>query len=68
MVTFLSYAFYVILAVLVVVLALGLINLVRTDDDRANRSNKLMRMRVIVQAVLIAILVLLGAVAGAISF
>ncbi|WP_373009022.1 HIG1 domain-containing protein [Hyphomonas sp.] len=62
---FLSIAFYVGIAVLVIVLGLGIANLARTDENQASRSNKLMRLRVFVQAVVIAILVALGALAGA---
>jgi cytochrome c biogenesis protein CcdA len=62
---FLSIAFYVGIAALVIVLGLGIANLARTDENQASRSNKLMRMRVFVQAIVIAILVALGALAGA---
>ncbi|MFT5776290.1 HIG1 domain-containing protein [Hyphomonas sp.] len=62
---FLSIAFYVGIAVLVIVLGLGIANLARTDENQASRSNKLMRLRVFVQAIVIAILVALGALAGA---
>lgn len=65
--TVLSIAFYVALAVVFVILAMGLINLVRKDEGQASRSNKLMRMRVAVQAVAIGLLVLLGVVSGAIN-
>ena len=68
MATALTIGFYVAMAALVVVLALGLINIVRTDDGQASRSNQLMRMRVIIQAVVIGILVLLGIVLGSIKF
>jgi hypothetical protein len=64
----LTIAFYIALAGIVVVLGLGIANLVRQDDKQASRSNKLMRMRVIFQAVAIALLVLIGIVAGAIKF
>lgn len=62
---FLSIAFYVGLAALLIVLGLGIANLARTDANQASRSNKLMRMRIFVQAIVIAILVALGALAGA---
>ncbi|KJS35569.1 MAG: hypothetical protein VR74_15505 [Hyphomonas sp. BRH_c22] len=62
---FLSIAFYVGIAALVIVLGLGIANLARTDENQASRSNKLMRMRIFVQAIVIAILVALGALAGA---
>ena len=65
MATFLQFAFYIALAALVVVLVLGLVNLTRTDPGQPSRSNKLMRMRVLVQAIVIGILVLLGVVLGA---
>ncbi|MEH6487651.1 twin transmembrane helix small protein [Hyphomonas oceanitis] len=63
--TFLSIAFYIGIAALVIVLFLGIANLARTDDNQASRSNKLMRLRIFVQAIVIAILVALGALAGA---
>lgn len=63
--TFLSIAFYVGMAVLVIVLFIGIANLARTDANQASRSNKLMRLRIFVQAIVIAILVALGALAGA---
>ncbi|MEQ8320706.1 MAG: twin transmembrane helix small protein [Rhodospirillales bacterium] len=62
---FLSIAFYIGIAALVIVLGLGIANLARTDENQASRSNKLMRMRIFVQAIVIAILVALGALAGA---
>lgn len=67
MATILSYGFYLALAALVVVLVLGLINITRTDEGQSSRSNQLMRLRVIVQFVVIAILVLLGIVLGSIG-
>ncbi|MBU1286711.1 MAG: twin transmembrane helix small protein [Alphaproteobacteria bacterium] len=63
--TFLSIAFYIGIAALVIVLFLGIANLARTDENQASRSNKLMRLRIFVQAIVIAILVALGALAGA---
>lgn len=63
--TFLSIAFYIAVAALVIVLFLGIANLARTDVNQASRSNKLMRLRIFVQAIVIAILVALGALAGA---
>lgn len=64
----LSIAFFIALALLVVVLLVGIINLARTDENQATRSNKLMRMRVIVQAVVIALLVAIGVATGAVNF
>ena len=67
MASILSYALFVGIAALVIVLALGLVNLLKTDEGQPSRSNKLMRARVIVQAVIISILVLLGIVLGSIK-
>lgn len=64
--SFLTIAVYVALAALVVVLGLGIANLARTDSKQASRSNQLMRMRIFVQAIAIALLVGLGIVMGAI--
>lgn len=63
----LTIGLYVAIAVLFIVLVMGLINLTRTDDGQRSRSNQLMRMRIIVQAVIIGILVLLGIVLGSIN-
>ena len=46
----------------------GIANLARRDGDQVSRSNKLMRMRVIFQAIAIAFLVLIGIASGAINF
>jgi hypothetical protein len=62
---FLVYALYAAVAVLFVVLAIGIGNLVRTDANAASRSNKLMRLRVAVQFVAILIIVAIGFVSGA---
>ena len=64
----LTLLFYVALAALLVILGLGVANMVRTDENQPSRSNKLMRMRVIVQAIAIALLVAIGFAAGAIHF
>ena len=66
--TFLSIALYVVIAALVVVLVLGIINLAKTDENQASRSNQLMRLRIFVQAIAIAILIGLGFAMGAIDF
>ena len=63
----LTIGLYVAIGVLFVVLVMGLINLTKTDDEQRSRSNQLMRMRVIVQAVVVGILVLLGIVVGSIQ-
>jgi cytochrome c biogenesis protein CcdA len=61
----LMYALYAVIGVLFVVLAVGVANLLRTDENARSRSNKLMRLRVAVQFVAIVLLVVLGALAGA---
>lgn len=65
--SFLMIAFYVALAILLVVLILGIANLARTDKNQPSRSNQLMRMRIFVQAIAIALLVGLGIAMGAIK-
>lgn len=60
--------FYGAMAALLVVLGLGIANLARTDENQPSRSNKLMRMRIFIQAVVIALLVVVGFMAGAIHF
>ena len=65
--TILMTGFYIALAALVIVLGLGIANLARTDDNQASRSNKLMRLRVLVQAIAIALLCALAFAAGAFS-
>jgi hypothetical protein len=62
--TGLTIALYVVIAILFVVLAVGIINLLRTDSKARSRSNHLMRLRVAVQAVAVVIIVLLGFVTG----
>ena len=61
----LSYGVYIAIGAVFVVLAFGVVNLVRTDAKSASRSNKLMRLRVLVQFIAIILLVALGAAAGA---
>lgn len=61
----LTYALYAVIAVVFVVLAIGIGNLVRTDAKAQSRSNKLMRLRVLVQFIAILILCALGWVSGA---
>ena len=65
--TAVTIGLYIAIPLLVLVLGAGIVNLARTDDGQASRSNKLMRMRVIVQAVVIGLLVLLGIVMGSIK-
>ena len=63
--TAMQILFYVSLAGVFFILMMGIINLVRTDPEQASRSNKLMRMRVAAQAVVIAIVVIIGWMMGA---
>lgn len=65
---FLTIGFYAALAAVAIVLVIGVANLARRDDKQVSRSNKLMRLRVIFQAIAIAFLVLIGIAAGAIKF
>lgn len=62
---FLVYGVYIAIGAVFVVLAFGIVNLVRTDGQARSRSNKLMRLRVLVQFIAIIMLVLLGVAAGA---
>jgi hypothetical protein len=62
---FLLYGVYIAIGAVFVVLAFGVVNLVRTDGQAPSRSNKLMRMRVLIQFIAILLLVALGAVSGA---
>lgn len=62
---FLVYGVYIAIGAVFVVLAFGVVNLVRTDGQARSRSNKLMRLRVLVQFIAIILLVALGAAAGA---
>lgn len=59
--------FYVSLAGVFFILMLGIINLARTDPEQASRSNKLMRLRVIAQGIVVAIVCIIGWMAGAFS-
>lgn len=62
---FLAYGVYIAIGAVFIVLAIGVVNLVRTDGQARSRSNKLMRLRVLVQFIAIILLVALGAAAGA---
>jgi len=64
----LAILLYVAAAALLLVLALGIFNLARTDPKQASRSNQLMRWRIGLQALCILILIALGVTAGAINF
>jgi formate hydrogenlyase subunit 3/multisubunit Na+/H+ antiporter MnhD subunit len=61
----LAYGVYIAIGAVFIVLAFGVVNLVRTDGQARSRSNKLMRLRVLVQFIAILLLVGLGVVAGA---
>ncbi len=63
----LTIGFYIAMAGVVIVLGFGIANLARRDEKAASRSNQLMRLRVMLQAAAIGLLVLLGIVAGAIK-
>ena len=56
--------FYLALAGVFFILALGIVNLARTDPDQASRSNKLMRMRVIGQAICVVLILIVAWLAG----
>jgi len=58
MITFLNGLLYLVMAALVGVLGFGIYNLYKSDDGARSRSNKLMRLRIVVQAV--AILLIAG--------
>ncbi len=61
----LTIALYGVIGILFLVLAAGVINLLRTDKNARSRSNHLMRLRVAVQAVAVLIIVVIGWVSGA---
>lgn len=63
----LQIGFYLALAGVFVILVLGVVNLARTDDNRVSRSNKLMRLRVLLQFIAVMMLVGLGFVMGVIK-
>lgn len=62
---FLLYGVYIAIGAVFVVLAFGVVNLVRTDGQAPSRSNRLMRLRVLIQFIAVLLLVALGAVSGA---
>ncbi|MEM6625388.1 MAG: twin transmembrane helix small protein [Pseudomonadota bacterium] len=65
--TFLSYALYISMAVVFVILVLGIVNLFSNSDEQRSRSNKLMRLRVAAQFVAILLLVAVGWASGMIG-
>ena len=64
----LTIALYAVVGVLFIVLAIGVANLLRTDKNAVSRSNKLMRLRVVVQFVAVMLVVALGFLVGALHF
>jgi len=62
---FLQIGFYVAMAAVLIILVVGIINLARTDEGQASRSNQLMRLRVIMQFVAVMFVVAIGWFAGA---
>ncbi len=60
----LAIAFYVAITGVFVILGLGLWNLTRKDENQPSRSNRLMRLRVIMQFIAILLLAALGWYAG----
>jgi heme/copper-type cytochrome/quinol oxidase subunit 2 len=63
--SWLVYGVYIAIGAVFVVLVFGVVNLVRTDGQARSRSNKLMRLRVLVQFIAIIMLCALGFAAGA---
>lgn len=61
----LIYSLYAVIAALAVVLAIGVLNLLKTDSKARSRSNRLMRLRVAVQFAAVLIIVAIGWAAGA---
>ncbi len=61
----LTYALYGTIGIVFIILAFGIFNLVRTDDQAQSRSNKLMRLRVLMQFIAIILLVAIGYLSGA---
>ena len=62
---YLAIGVYIAIGAVFIVLAFGVANLVRTDGQARSRSNKLMRLRVLVQFIAILLLCGLGLAAGA---
>ncbi|MEL6825349.1 MAG: HIG1 domain-containing protein [Pseudomonadota bacterium] len=67
MATALMLGAYAAIGLLIIIFVMAMINLTKTDEGQPTRSNQLMRARVIVQAVIVALLVLLGIVVGSIN-
>lgn len=56
--TLIDYLILAAIAAVTVTLALGIVGLYRNTDESRNRSNRLMRLRVVLQAVAIVLLVI----------
>ncbi|MEL7539797.1 MAG: HIG1 domain-containing protein [Pseudomonadota bacterium] len=67
MATALMIGAYAAIGVLIIIFVMAMINLTKTDEGQPTRSNQLMRARVIVQAIIVGLLVLLGIVVGSIQ-
>ncbi len=67
MATAIMFGAYAAIGVLIIIFVMAMINLTKTDEGQPTRSNQLMRARVIVQAVIVGLLVLLGIVVGSIN-
>ncbi|MEL7033661.1 MAG: HIG1 domain-containing protein [Pseudomonadota bacterium] len=67
MATAIMFGAYAAIGVLIIIFVMAMINLTKTDEGQPTRSNQLMRARVIVQAVIVGLLVLLGVVVGSIN-
>ncbi|MEM7459638.1 MAG: HIG1 domain-containing protein [Pseudomonadota bacterium] len=67
MATALMIGAYAAIGVLIIIFVMAMINLTKTDDGQPTRSNQLMRARVIVQAIIVGLLVVLGIVVGSIQ-
>ena len=60
---------FIAMAAVLIVLAMGLFNLFNTNEEQQRtRSNQLMRLRVLMQFIAIAILVAIGFISGVIKF
>ena len=57
MVGFLNILLYVAMAAVVAVLVFGIVNLYKSDEKSRSRSNKLMRLRVVLQFTAISLIV-----------
>ncbi|MFC7292056.1 twin transmembrane helix small protein [Hirschia litorea] len=63
----LSILLYIAMAAVFIILVFGLVNLFSKSDKQPSRSNKLMRLRVLVQFIAIILLVAIGFSSGVIG-